>query len=101
MPFYPNAMNKARVRVASVRVLERATLEEAFQVQDEANQYMHEMRCDAEPDDDGVLHFFYAHVVDMIDIGMIREMRQAALGQLFEWARERDDFAPIITDRVH
>lgn len=99
--FYPEAMNKARVRVASVRMKYGISQSEVNMCLHQSREYAREMRCDAEPDDDGVLQFFYADAVDLFDIEMVRELRQVALARLFEWAREADDFAPIITDRVH
>ena len=74
--FYPSAMSKARVRVASVRVKNSATAVEALDVVFLVNRYAAEMNTlDGIARDDGALAFIH-------DI-------------------TPNDFAPIITDRVH
>ena len=74
--FYPNAMNKARVRVASVRIKNNATAVEALDVMFLVNRYAVEMNTlDGIARDDGALAFIH-------DITL-------------------NDFRPIITGRVH
>ena len=63
-------------------------MEEALQIQDDANQYMDEMGCVAAPDILGTLYFFYGYLIGRAEVTKKR-------------IEDIRDFAPIITDRVH
>lgn len=99
MTFYPNAMNKARVRVTSVKVKSSATDAQAHSIAYNANRYASEMNPLVEVErGDGALVFIYGPNPQEETLAALLNM---AIRQMPEWARERDDSAPIITDRVH
>ena len=92
--FYPNAMNKARVRVASVRIKNSATDAQAHSIGYNAGLYASEMNTFNEVvRDDGALVFVYD--------SQMEEKTTRELLVLAERLGVGDDFAPIITDRVH
>ncbi len=62
MPFYPDAMNKARLRVAAVRLKPTASEGENHETAFLAGRYQHEMLADADIDqeDPARLEFWHA-----------------------------------------